>query len=158
MAFQIQSLPAEAFAPLFDLSDKELTARNARRMIVMSKPGTPCRVSLADADIGETVILLNYRHQKADTPFQASHAIFVRKDAAQAHPAVNEVPEVLQSRLISLRLFNKSHMMIDADVVPGRHLGTAITDAFGDATVSYAHLHYAKPGCFAASVVRASAG
>lgn len=155
MSFQIKSLPAEEFSQLFSLSDAELEQRNARRMPVHSKPGTPCRISLADAEIGETVILLNYQHHEAKTPFQASHAIFVRQGAKQVHPLVNEVPEVLRSRLISVRAFDEEGMMVGADVVSGEDLEDAISTAFGSETVRYVHLHYAKPGCFAASVVRA---
>lgn len=156
MSFQIHSLPAEEFAHLFTMSDSELAAINARRMVVQSKPGTPCRVSMADAEIGDTVILLNYRHQPADSPYQATHAIFVREGAEQGHPAVDEVPEIIRSRVISLRLFDDNHMMIDADVVQGEALAAALKEAFKDEKVSYAHLHYAKPGCFAASVTRAT--
>jgi len=155
MNFQIHSLPAEDFADLFTLTDDELAERNACRMKVKSKPGTPCRVSMADAEVGETVILLNYEHQPAQSPYKASHAIFIREGATQAKLTVNEVPEVLRSRVISMRLFDQNHMMIDADVVQGEGLANAITAAFMDEQVAYAHLHNAKPGCFAASVSRA---
>ncbi|GFE49812.1 hypothetical protein So717_15650 [Roseobacter cerasinus] len=155
MSFQIHSLPAEDFAQLFALSDEELAERQACRQVVTSKPGTPCRVSMADAEVGETVILLNYEHQPKDSPYRASHAIFVREGAAQAKLAKGEVPQVLRSRVISLRLFDADHMMIDADVLEGDGLADALTSAFENATVAYAHLHNAKPGCFAASVSRA---
>jgi hypothetical protein len=155
MTFQIHSLPAEDFAHLFALSDQELAERQARRQVVTSKPGTPCRVSMVDAEVGETVILLNYQHQPADTPYRASHAIFVREGAVQAKLEKGEVPEVLRSRVISLRLFDANHMMINADVLPGDSLADAIIKAFKDANVNYAHLHNAKPGCFAAFVSRA---
>jgi len=155
MNFQIHSLPAEDFADLFTLNDDELAERNACRMKVKSKAGTPCRVSMADAEVGETVILLNYEHQPAQSPYKASHAIFIREGATQAKLTVNEVPEVLRSRVISMRLFDQNHMMIDADVVQGEGLANAITAAFMDEQVAYAHLHNAKPGCFAASVSRA---
>lgn len=155
MSFEIHSLPAEDFAELFTLSDAELADRNACRQIVKSKPGTPCRVSMADAEVGETVILLNYEHQPEQSPYKAAHAIFVRKGVLQAKLAVGVVPDVLRSRLISLRLFDSNHMMIDADVLQGDRLADALTNAFENDQVSYAHLHYAKPGCFAASVTRA---
>lgn len=155
MSFQIHSLPAGDFADLFALSDAELADKNACRQIVQSKPGTPCRVSMADAEVGETVILLNYEHQPELSPYKATHAIFVREAAPQAQLAVGEVPEVLRSRVISLRLFSSDHMMVDADVLQGDGLADAITTAFKNDQVSYAHCHYAKPGCFAASVTRA---
>ncbi|MBZ8132480.1 DUF1203 domain-containing protein [Afifella sp. IM 167] len=155
MTFQIHALCEEPFAELFTLSDAELRARNIRRMVVDTSPGTPCRVSLSDAEVGETVLLLNYTHQPAETPYRASHAIFVREGAKQATPRPDEIPPALSSRLISIRLFDDAHMMVDADVVEGARLAAALARAFGNEAVAYGHLHYAKPGCFAALVRRA---
>ena len=155
MTFQIESLRPDGFAALFAMSDEDLAGYNARKMVVTAKPGTPCRVSLADAEVGETVVLVNYEHQPAQSPYRSSHAIFVRQGVEQASPAIGEVPQVMLSRLMSLRLFDRDDMMIAPDVVPGAELSAAIGQAFGDPAVAYAHLHYAKPGCFAASVRRA---
>lgn len=155
MTFQIHALPADPYVDLFALTDSELADRNIVRSTVDATPGTPCRVSMEDAEIGETVILLNHTHQPADSPYRASHAIFVRQGARQADLAQGEVPLVIHRRLISLRLFDSADMMIDADVVDGQDLAAAIDAAFQDGRVAYAHLHYAKPGCFAARVSRA---
>lgn len=156
MNFQIKALPETKFASLFEMTDAELAQHQACRQIVSAKPGTPCRVSLADAEIGETAILLNYAHQPEENPYQATHAIFVREGAKQAKIAMNEVPEVIRSRLISMRLFNNKHMMVDADVGTGDTLSEMISKAFENTEIDYIHLHYAKPGCFAASVERAN--
>ncbi len=157
MDFQIKPLQATEFAHLFDLSDAELADRKACRQIVTSKPGTPCRVSLTDAEVGETVLLFNYVHQAEHSPYQASHAVFVREGATQATLSINEVPDVISTRLISMRLFDHNHMMIDADVVDGQEVGAQIQHAFDDDQVAYIHLHNAKPGCFAASAHRVKA-
>ena len=155
MSFQIHALPAEHYTPLFQLSDTELAARNMQRQTVRSSPGTPCRVSMNDAKVGETVILLNYEHQPANSPYRAAHAIFVREGAQHTQPDVGVVPEVIRSRLISLRLFDDSHMMVDADVLDGHAVAEALNAAFLNPAIAYVHLHNAKPGCFAASVTRA---
>jgi len=155
MPFQIHALPAASFRPLFDLSDAELAKTRATRMIVDAQPGYPCRVSLVDAEIGETVILVNFMHQAGDSPYQASHAIFVRKNAEQAFPGVGEIPASLQSRLISIRAFDAKHHMVASDVVDGLGLSEAIPGTLDDPGVAYLHLHNAKPGCFAARVTRA---
>lgn len=155
MDFKIAALPVGQFADFFAMTDAELTKHNACRQIVTTKPGTPCRVSMEDAEIGETVILCNYVHQPAQTPYQATHAIFVRDHARQADIAVNHVPDVIRTRLMSVRLFDADHMMIDADVVPGDDLEAFLSATFEDDRVAYVHLHNAKPGCFAASVTRA---
>jgi len=156
MNFQIQPLQYSDFAHLFELSDAELATQNACRQTVTASPGTPCRVSMQDAQIGETVILANYQHQPEASPYQATHAIFVRKNAPQAQPAQNDVPDVIRNRLISLRYFDRSHLMIDADVVDGKDVARTLAEAFENADIAYIHIHNAKPGCYAASAYRAS--
>ena len=155
MSFQIHALPAELFQPLFSLSARELAEVRATRMIADAEPGYPCRVSLADAKVGETVILVNYEHQPADSPYRSAHAIFVREHAEQAFPNLGQVPEVLQIRLISVRAFDEKHFMVNADVADGLRLHEVIPAMFKDPAVAYLHLHNAKPGCFAARVTRA---
>ena len=155
MNFQIKPLQGADFEHLFDRTDEELAAQNACRQTVASCPGTPCRVSMEDAKVGETVILFNYAHQPEDSPYKATHAVFVRENAPQARLAVNEVPEVIRSRLMSLRYPDKDHMMIDADVVSGDAVAQEISTAFENEDIAYIHLHNAKPGCFAASVHKA---
>jgi len=139
----------------FAMSASELAKARVARMIVDHKPGYPCRVSLADAEIDETVILVNFEHQSADSPYQSTHAIFVRQNVEQAFPAIGMVPESLKTRLISIRAFDDQHYMIEADVVDGSRLSESIPTLFQDARIAYLHLHNAKPGCFAARVTRA---
>lgn len=154
MSFQIHALPAEPFRSLFARPQNELAKIRASTMVVDAKPGYPCRVSLVDAEVGETVLLINFEHQPGDTPFRASHAIFVREHAERAFPAVGEVPEMLTSRLISIRAFDKRHCMVAADVVDGALLPKAIPAMLDDSEVDYLHLHNAKMGCFVAKVTR----
>lgn len=124
-------------------------------MKVNSKPGFPCRVSLTDAEIGETVILVNFEHQGADTPYRSSHAIFVRENAEQSFPGIGIVPKLFAHRTISVRAFDDRHCMLDAEIAPGSHLDELIATMFEDAGVAYLHLHNAQRGCFMASVTRA---
>jgi hypothetical protein len=155
MDFQINALPMDDFAPLFAMSDAELAERNAVRRIIDEHPGAPCRVSLADVPAGETVILVNHQHQPGESPYQSSHAIYVREGAQQARLGVNEVPEMIRARLMSVRGFDAGHMMIEADVVQGDDVAETLSAFFENERVAYVHLHIAKPGCFAASVNRA---
>ena len=61
MPFHLSTLPRCQFEHLlFDLSTDELAPHRAVRMFATKKPGFPCRVSLADAEIGEGVILVNF--------------------------------------------------------------------------------------------------
>src|SRR6187399_1365644 len=100
MNFQILALPRDEFAPLFALADAQLQARGGKRCIADRKPGFPCRVSLEDAAPGESLVLIPFTHQSADSPYRASGPIFVREMARQASLGVNEVPEQLRVRLL----------------------------------------------------------
>jgi hypothetical protein len=107
-----------------------------------------------DLQPGETALLLNYVHQAADTPYRASHAIFVREGATAAYDAVDEIPEVIRIRAISLRAFDAADMMVDADLVNGAEMEAAIGRMFARPEVAYLHAHYAKRGCYAARIDR----
>lgn len=155
MPFQIHALSETWFSDYFQFDKAQLAASDAHLEIVTEKPGTPCRVSLADAEVGETVLLVNYEHQPEDTPYKASHAIFVREHAVQATLDVNEIPHALASRLLSVRGFDGAHFMRTADVVEGSGLGETIETMFAEAEIAYIHVHNARPGCFAAKVTRA---
>ena len=155
MSFQIHALSRAQFEPLFAMTDSELTNVGAGRVIADASPCYPCRISLADAEIGEAMILMNYEHQPGDSPYQATHAIFVRENAEQAFPDVGAVPESIKTRLISIRAFDDKHYMVDADVVDGIRLSESIPLMLEDPKVAYLHLHNARPGCFAARVTRA---
>ena len=155
MSFQIHALPAAQFEPFFAMSNNELEKVRATRMVVDAKPGYPCRVSLADAEIGETVILANFMHQSAESPFQSTHAIFVRENVEQAFPDAGTIPEALERRLISIRAFDDKHHMVDADVVDGPRLSASISTILENPGVAYVHLHNARQGCFIARVTRA---
>lgn len=153
--FQFVALPAEPFATLFQHSDEQLRAAGARRMIADEKPGFPCRVSLVDAEVGETVLLLPFTHHDVCSPYRASGPIFVRHGARTAKPAVGEVPALLTQRLLSVRAYDKAAMMVGAEIVQGGELEPAIQRLLGDDRVSYLHVHNARPGCFNCRVVRA---
>ena len=154
MAFRITGLSLEPFRALFDLSDQALQRIGALRVIA-DYPRMPCRVSMAHADPGEELLLLNYEHQPANTPYRASHAIYVRKLADRAFDAVDSVPEVLSSRLIAVRAFDSRHMMIDAEVSEGSEVAALFENFLANPKASYLQAHYARRGCYAARVERA---
>lgn len=137
------------------MDDAALAARGARRYIADKRPGFPCRVSLCDADPGERVVLLPFTHQAAPNPFHASGPIFVREGARNAVLAANEVPELLRTRLLSVRAYDSQDMMTDAEVVEGRELESYLRRCFDDPLISYVHIHYARRGCYACRVDRA---
>jgi hypothetical protein len=155
MSFRIQGLSPAPFADLYGRSEAELAERGAIRYVADRSPGFPDRVELRDASPGETVLLVNFVSQPADTPYRASHAIFVREGATTAFDEIDVVPEVFRSRLLSLRAFDAVGMMVDADVVEGGEVEGLIRRLLDDGRVDIIHAHFAKRGCFAARITRA---
>lgn len=155
MHFQIHALPVEPFEADFTLSNDALRERGIRRVVADARPAYPCRLSLQDAVEGERLLLAPYLHHDVDTPYRASGPIYVREAAVRALPRVDEVPALLRSRLLSLRAYDLSGMMVSADVVPGSELESGIAQLFAIERGAYLHVHYAKPGCYACRIDRA---
>jgi uncharacterized protein DUF1203 len=153
--FRIVGLPAAQFEPLYSLNEKELAARGARRMRVDAKPGFPCRVTLADVEIGQTVILLPFVHHDVDSPYRALGPIFVRENANDVDLEVGNIPEVVSSRVMSVRAYDRNAIMLDGSVVPGSEIGRHIEKLFADPKIAYLHLHNAGAGCYSCKVERA---
>ena len=155
MSFRITGLPAERFTHLFGLPDAELARHRALRRTCDEKPGFPCRVSLQDAEPGERVLLLNYEHLPVDSPYRASHAIYVRERAQPSFNEVDEIPPALLPRLLAVRAIDAHGMIVAADVVEGRALVPLVEQYLADDAVAYLHAHFARRGCFAARIDRA---
>lgn len=130
------------------MDNSELEKIGAIRMTVDKKPGYPCRVSLEDAEIGEEVILLTYQHHKTNSPYQSNGPIFVRKIAKTATLDINEIPKMLNHRLLSVRGFDKKGIMKEATVTEGHTLREMLNKIFDNQEISYVHIHNAKPGCY----------
>jgi hypothetical protein len=155
VSFQLVGIPFEPFAALFSLGRSELAELDAQRVIATEKPGYPCRVSLADAEIGEELLLLPYAHQPARSPYKASGPIFVRKGARQCTLDPGVIPEYVRLRQMSVRAYDSAHLMIDAAVCEGGDAAPTILRMFDDSDVAYIHLHNAKRGCFSCRADRA---
>ena len=154
MRFRYTGLDAGPFRDLFALSDTELVARGIRRVIADARPGFPCRVSLEDAEPGETLLLLPFEHQPTTSPYRASGPIFVREKAATAYDGT-ALPPVFVPRLLSVRAYDHDGMMVDADITEGAQAETLFIRMLARAEVSYLHVHNAERGCYAARVERA---
>ena len=101
------------------------------------------------------MLLLNYEHLPVASPYRSAYAIYVRENAVDAQLDMNEIPEVLRTRLLSVRAFDEAGMLLEADVVQGTELAHVIDRMFARKDVAYLHAHNAKPGCFAARIDRA---
>jgi len=155
MAFRITGLSPEPFRHLYGLSDQELARCRVKRYIADKQPGFPDRIEMRDASVGEKLLLLNHVCQPAETPYRATHAIFVREGAEKVYDRVDEVPEVMHTRLLSLRAYDAEGMMLDADVVDGKDIESAIARFFASPHVAYIHAHNAKRGCYSGRIERA---
>ncbi len=153
--FRILALPRETFTPLFKLDDATLRARGVERQTVDADGGIPCRVSLVEAAPGEAVYLLPHVHHDVDSPYRATGPIYVRELAETAHPAIDEIPAMLERRLLSVRGYDAQAMMITAEVVEGAGLRETIAALFGDPRIVTLHVHNARPGCFNCRIERA---
>lgn len=155
MAFRITGLSPEPFQSLFGLPEQDLESLGMKRYIVGSNPGFPDRIEMKDAQLGQSVLLLNHVCQPANTPYRASHAIFIREWATQAYDAVDQVHQSMQIRLLSLRAFTDAGMMLDAEVAEGIAIEPVIAQMFSNPEVSYIHVHNAKQGCYSGRIDRA---
>jgi hypothetical protein len=153
MSFVISGVPLDEFRPLFGLSEEALAERGIVRYVADKRVGFPCRISLTDATPGETLLLANYEHQPADTPYRSRHAIFIGEQAAETARYIDEVPPSLAVRpYISLRAFDDAGMMLDGQVAPGAELAPVIERMLQVDGVAYLHAHYAGRGCYAARI------
>jgi hypothetical protein len=153
MDYVISGLPVQPFQPLFGLDTATLQARGIVRQRV-DGPGFPCRITLQDAEPGETVLLLQWTHLDVDTPYRAGGPIFVRESAQATGVFANTIPAQQRSRLLSVRAYDAGGWMRDADVTEGELLESLVERFFGDVRVAYLQVHNARRGCYACRVDR----
>jgi hypothetical protein len=156
MSFRVLGLSPAPFQRYFAMPDLELRAAGALR-ITAAEAGLPCRVSLRHAPVGDELLLVNYEHQPANTPYRASHAIYVCRSSLEPFDEVDVVPEVIETRLVSVRAFDPAHMMIDAEVIEGKDAAALFERMLANRSVSYLQVHNAKRGCYSARVERVAA-
>ena len=152
--YRVMGLDPAPFKPLFGLSDEELESRGIVRMTV-SSPTFPCRVSLTDRALGETVLLLNHVSHDVANPYRATHAIFVTEGEEQAAEYVDQVPPVFEKRVLSLRGFDSEGMMADAILTQPGEADAGIRKLFANPEIQTIHAHNATRGCFSAKIERA---
>ncbi|ABD56512.1 DUF1203 domain-containing protein [Jannaschia sp. CCS1] len=154
MSYRITGLSPAPFTSLFGLSDAALAAQGAERVIADAPNCYPDRITMRDAEVGESLLLLNYQHQPASSPYQSSHAIFVLEGAETTYCAIDEIPPVMSHRLLSLRGFNAVDKIEDGRVVPGAEADATIRDMLDNDKIRYIHAHNAGHGCYAGLIER----
>jgi hypothetical protein len=154
MTYRIIGIDPAPYRHLFGLPDAELAEQGIVRMTVSAKPSFPCRVSLTDRDIGESVLLLNHVSHDVANPYRATHAIFVTETEQQPAQYADEVPPALEPRVLSLRGFDKDGMMTEAILSQPGEADAAIRNLFESPEIEMIHAHNATRGCFAAKIER----
>src|SRR5688500_1459208 len=127
--FMIAGLEPSRFAPYFQLAPAALAALGARRVIA-DGPGYPCRVSLVDAAPGEELLLCAYQPPAVAPAYRASGPIYVRRAALETARHVDEIPEALRRRLLSVRAYDRAGDLQDAEVISGDQLATLLATWF----------------------------
>jgi hypothetical protein len=154
MTYRIDGLEFTAFAGLLGLGDEDLAERGARRVTADSKPGFPCRVTLEDAEPGESLILFNHVSHDVRNPFRSAYAIYVRENAGEAACYVDEPPPVFRGRALGLRAFDSEGMLRGALLALPGEADAKIRALFERPEIAEIHAHNAAAGCFAARIVR----
>jgi hypothetical protein len=153
-SFRLVGLHADNFEPFFAMSDAELAELGARRVTADAMPSYPCRISLADAEVGEELLLLPFEHLGARSPYRASGPVYVRAGARRAVLAPGEIPPYVARRLMSVRAYDAQAMMVTGEVCEGADVASVLERLMADEAVAFIHLHNAKRGCFSCRVER----
>lgn len=154
MNYTITGLSAKPYTHLYGLSDNELEAHGVKRCVADESPGYPDRIEMRDAKVGETLLLLNHVSVDKDTPFKASHAIFILEGAENTYREKNRVPPVMYNRMISLRAFDKNGMMVEAELAQGDGIEPAVKRLLEREEVSHIDAHNALRGCYSGRITR----
>lgn len=153
--FQFKALDMHLFSSYFEMTPSELTGIGAYFFESDEYPCYPCRVSLEDAQIGETVLAITYEHNSVLSPYRSSGPIFIRANVHTAVLEQNEVPDLLRHRLLSIRGYDNKGIMKAADTAPGIEVESVLKRQFNDESVEYIQIHNAGPGCFNCTVHKA---
>ncbi|KKB03140.1 DUF1203 domain-containing protein [Pantoea anthophila] len=154
MNYRISGLKAEPFTHLYGQSESYLKKHNAIRQTVECYPGYPDRISLCDIPVGETALLINHIYQPADSPYFGTHAIYIWEGCTRQGIYLNELPEVMRNRALSLRAYDEKHFLQLADIMEGKGAEDLIAQFFNDPQVSYIQIHNAKRGCYSCCAER----
>lgn len=156
MTYRITGLHPTEFSHLIGRADPELAAHGAVRVTARAKPGYPCRITLEDAEPGETLILLNHVSHDVATPYRSAYAIYVRECASASATFEGTLPPVFLDRPIAFRAFDDAGMLRTAALALPGEAEDKIAMLFAQPEIAYLHAHNAAHGCFAAKVERAS--
>ena len=152
--YRIEGLSPAAFEPLIGLPEARLAERGVMRVTADAKPGFPCRVTLEDAEPGESLLLLNHVSHDVATPYRTAYAIYVRERAGAPALFEDSLPPAFAGRTLSLRGFDCSGMLRGAVLALPGEAEAGIKELLGRPEIATIHVHNAAYGCFVARVER----
>jgi hypothetical protein len=148
----MSSLAFSALSPtLIEQARAAALAAGAVAQAADSSP-FPVRCCLTDASADEGVLLLSLQPPCADSPYTAASPVYVHSHRCGGYRADGSVPEMLRSRLLSLRGYDRNHMITGTEVVQGDRLEAAAGRLLATAATAYLFVHFAGPGCYACRI------
>jgi hypothetical protein len=118
----------------------------------------PVRCCLTDDQDGAGVVLSSVMPFRGQSPYAARSPVYVHAERCTGHSeATGVIPEMLRTRLLSVRAYDGAHTLTGTEVLPGTELEGAIDRLLGDVPGAYLHVHFAGPGCYACRIDRAAA-
>ncbi|MGH8032746.1 MAG: DUF1203 domain-containing protein [Luteimonas sp.] len=153
MDYVVSGLALQSFQPLFGLDDAALRAHAAARMRVDVKPGFPCRVTLEDAEPGETAAVAVAAPRRRHAVSRRRADLRARDRAGkrarpQRDPGAAAQPAAVGARLRCRRLDAR------CEVVDGVDLDALIERFLADPRIDFLHVHNARRGCYACRIDR----
>lgn len=154
MTYRIRGLERGQFDRFFAMGEEELIVHNARRVEAEADRGYPCRVSLRDADAGESLLLVHHVNHDVATPYRNAFAIYVREGSAETAEYVDTCPPVFDGRPIALRCYDAAGDLRNAGLAAPGEADAAIRRLLEEPDTAYIDAHNAAYGCFAARIER----
>ena len=126
---------------------------------VTSANSFPCRRCLKDGTPGEHMLLLSYNpfptgNPASGSPYAGPGPIYVHQQPCTPYQCDGSVPEQQRRRLLAVRAYDQDCMMVDFAVVSGEELEGKAAELLVKDGVSFLHVYYAGPGCFAVRIDR----
>ncbi|HEL3180384.1 TPA: DUF1203 domain-containing protein [Stenotrophomonas maltophilia] len=156
-AWYLGGLDHRPFQHLFEKNDTALATLGIQRRWAGDGGGHPCRISLSDPPSGSELLLLSHVHLPLHSPYHASGPIFVQRGVTRCVLPPGVVPSYVQRRMISVRAYDRSALMLGARVCAGSEVAAQLDVLFANAAVAFVQLHNAAHGCFSCQADRVDA-
>ena len=130
---------------------------NPTRRSQAADRGAPCRHCLHDAAPGDELILTGHSPFDQRGPYKEVGPIFLHAAGCPAYASPTVIPPVVRRRLVTIRAYDESQSIVDADVVDGADAESLIERLFADTRTRYLHARTARFGCFLCRIERAEA-